>query len=1717
VPEEHVEQFQIMSRGIEQAHEHPADRFLSGGGEMGERIRRFDWSKTVLGPVEDWPQSLRSAVSILLPSKAQIVLFWGPELITIYNDAYRPVLGGKHPRVLGLPARETWNELWTTVLKDLFEGVINTGEAYWASDRPFFMERFQYDYKEETFFDVSYDPVRDETGKVGGIFCIVSETTTRVLAERRLKTLRELSACTTQAKSAEDVCQAAARILTANRYDVPFASIYLLDSEAKLARLAASVGVPARSAAAPACIHVARTESHPKEWPLAKVWESGRTEVVKDLNGHFGVLPGGAWPESPSTAVVLPLKKGSGQDRLAGFLIAGVSPRRPLDDQYGGFFDLLANQIETAVSNARAYEEERKRAEALAELDRAKTTFFSNVSHEFRTPLTLMLGPLEEALNDSLSDQAPERRRRLEFAYRNSRRLLKLVNSLLDFARIEGGRMEATFEPTDLAQLTADLAAVFRAATEQAELTLHVDCPPLSQPVYVDRDMWEKIVLNLLSNAFKFTFEGGIAVTMREESEPVPTVLVRVEDTGTGIPEEQLASIFERFHRVPGAKGRSIEGTGIGLALVKQLVQLHGGTIEVSSVIDHGSAFTVRIPLGSSHLPQDRVRGPRHLASTATRGDVFVEEVLRWLPSASADPASATAEADPLNVGASQRRPTVLLADDNADMRAYVCRLLGRQYQVLSVEDGETALERILADPPDLVLADVMMPRLDGFGLVQALRRRRQTIPVILLSARADEESRIEGLERGADDYLIKPFSANELLARVGTHLDLAQVRREAEETRLRLQHELQLILDHAPSMIWYKDTENRILRVNRMAADSIGLPKEEIEGRPVADLYPADADRYYQDDLIVIRTGEPKLGIVEPYRLPTGERRWIRTDKVPMKNESGTVIGILVFAQDITEQKRADEALFAATAKFESLFHQSGIFAGVMDLDGYLREANDLSVNACGYRRDEVLNRPFWETPWWRVSKEVQATIRRATEQAAAGLVFRETLPYWWADGTEHAVDFALHPIRDQSGRVAFLHPTGIDVTDRKQAQDALAHQRRLYESILTTTPDLAYVFDLNHRFLYANEGLLKMWGKTWDEAIGKTCLELGYEPWHADMHDREIDQIIATKRPIRGEVPFTGTFGRRIYDYILTPVFGSCGEVIAVGGITRDVTDSRQGERALRYQSQQFETLLNQAPLGVYVVDADFRMAQINPLALPVFGDIPNLIGRYFDDVAHILWEAPYADELVMIFRHTLETGEPYIAPERIERRRDRGVIESYEWRVDRIVLPDGRFGVVCYFRDVSVQVLAREALRRSEDRLREFAAQLEQLVSERTQELVQSQGRLRALATELNLAEQRERKRLAAELHDHLQQMLVLGKLKLGQGMRLPQTEPRTLDILKQTDDVLGEALQYTRTLVAELSPPVLHEHGLAAGLVWLGHQMRRHDLAVNVRVPEIDLPLPEDQAVLLFQSVRELLINASKHANSQEAAIVLERAGENLRIEVSDRGVGFDVAALAASPTDTQSSKFGLFSIRERMKALGGTFELRSLPGQGTTAVLVLPVGVEKTAALKVTQPDVSQAEADAATEGPVAAIERQIGRPSLQHKQARVRLLLVDDHAMVREGLRSVLESYDDVEIVGEASNGEDALALVERLRPALVVMDINMPRMNGIEATSYIARTYPDIPVIGLSVNATGNNVQAMLKAGAVLLLTKEAAVNELYRRMREVLTMHAGSGVVAP
>ncbi|HYO71558.1 MAG TPA: ATP-binding protein, partial [Archangium sp.] len=654
---------------------------------MGALVRSHDWSATELGPIETWPRSLLTAVDVCLNSRFPMVVFWGPSLITLYNDAYRPSFGAKHPRVLGAPAETLWPEAWH-LLGPMMRQVVESGVPTWSEDQFLLMDR--NGFTEETYWTFSYSPIRGERGSVDGVFTAVSETTPRVLGERRLRTLRELASEASRARSVHDITRATADVLSENPGDLPFTLLYLGDTQRLLLR--ATSGQAMEHFSVPREVSAASGEGL-FGGVLFRVLERGELAAV-ELPGH----------ERPRHALVLPIAS-QGQEGAAGVLVAGISPQLHLDESYRGFLGLVAGQLATALSTARAYEEEKKRAEALAEIDRTKTAFFSNVSHEFRTPLTLMLGPVEDSLADPAHPLHPVQRERLELVHRGGLRLLKLVNTLLDFSRIEAGRVQASYVPTDLARFTADLASAFRSAIEKAGLRLTVQCAPLPHAVWVDREMWEKIVLNLLSNAFKFTFEGEIAVTLRASGERAE---LSVRDTGTGIAQEELPRIFERFHRVRGARGRSYEGSGIGLALVQELVRLHGGEVRVESEAGEGTVFTVSVPFGNEHLPRERLEVASHLASTATGAAAYVQEAHGWLGQDTAP----TAPPAPHLTGRVRRRGApessrghLLLADDNADMREYVRRLLKGPYTVEAVENGTRALEAARARPPDLVLS----------------------------------------------------------------------------------------------------------------------------------------------------------------------------------------------------------------------------------------------------------------------------------------------------------------------------------------------------------------------------------------------------------------------------------------------------------------------------------------------------------------------------------------------------------------------------------------------------------------------------------------------------------------------------------------------------------------------------------------------------------------------------------------------------------------------------------------------------------------------------------------------------------------------------------------------------------------------------------------------------------------------------------------------------
>ncbi len=840
---------------------------FSADPELGRDLAKVDWAATPLGPPTEWPQSLQTAVSILLSTRFSMWMAWGPELTFFCNAAYRrDTLGGKYPWALGRPAHEVWAEIWDDVGPRV-QAVLTTGQATWDEALLLFVERSGY--PEESYHTFSYSPLQDDAGHIVGLLCVVSEDTERVISERRMATLRDLGSNPGIVPSESRMLAAASGQLGRNLRDLPFTLTYLLD-EGGEAYLAASSGVVAGHPVAPEVLPADGSGAWPVEAPV------GGETVLVELDGPaYAGLPTGDWDDPPTYALVVPLAQQGGSP--IGFLVAALNRYRPLDDHYRGFVGLVAGHLAADVGSARSYRAEQRRAEDLARLDRAKTTFFSNISHEFRTPLTLILGPVKDLLGRTTGvDEAAHHE--LDVIHRNGLRLTKLVNTLLDFSRIEAGRMQATYEPVDLAAVTAELASVFRSAIDRAGLDLVVECPPLDEPVYVDRDMWEKVVLNLLSNALKFTFDGAVTVrVLRQDGQAV----VIIADTGIGVSADEMPRLFERFHRIENSRARSHEGSGIGLALVKELVALQGGGISAESVEGAGTTFTIALPFGAAHLPADAVvaTGPTSVATSTA--DPYVQDALRWLPadeSSGAESSLATAElvakaGSPPIPGPPAR---VLVADDNADMRDYLARLLrSAGYDVDVVADGRQALDGIRAILPDLVVSDVMMPRMDGLALVTALRSdpRTAAVPVLLLSARAGQEASIEGLHAGADDYLVKPFAAAELLARVRANVELARLRNHHARWRTALVESLQ-------EAFFVCDEHGAVIEINDAFTETLGYGKNGLPYEPMQPWWPsADADPEGHDmfaDAFADLLGDSRGSSTIPVTHRDGHRMWV-------------------------------------------------------------------------------------------------------------------------------------------------------------------------------------------------------------------------------------------------------------------------------------------------------------------------------------------------------------------------------------------------------------------------------------------------------------------------------------------------------------------------------------------------------------------------------------------------------------------------------------------------------------------------------------------------------------------------------------------------------------------------------------------------------------------------------------------------------------------------
>ncbi|HEU5427918.1 MAG TPA: SpoIIE family protein phosphatase [Actinocrinis sp.] len=744
------------------------------GGEVGAHFADVDWTGHPLGPPTTWPPEWRSAVAVALASRFPVIVWLGPQLHVVYNDNYAPFLDRKHPAALVKAGQQVWAEIWDQI-SPMLSGVMATGKATWSDD--LMLALVTDGVPRERYFTFTYSPIFAADGTISGIFCPVSETTERVLGERRLRLLTTMAAELLHTRTVAQAVDAVARVCDGTHPDLPFIAMYVGD-DGKPATLA--------GASAPVCHRLPRSLA--ALLPEGAELGAGQT-LMLDVRDRLESLAADIEAGGPKQALLLPLAAGPA-NAGEGALLFGLNPDRPLDEQYQGFCRLLADQISAAFSSAGSFELERRRADALAQLDRAKTVFLTNVSHEFRTPLTLLLGPLEDAI---AAESAGPQRERLESARRNAARLLHLVNSLLEFARTEAGRADPKPVRTDLGALTAQIASCFAELCERAGIELALDCAPA--PAEVDPQMWETIVLNLLSNAVKFTLSGSI--TVRVHCPDQETIEVSVSDTGTGIAAEDQEHLFERFYQARNPRARSMEGSGIGLSLVRSLVELHGGTITLESAVERGTSVHIRLPSArqiAERAPQQPLRDtasdgpaetPAATGALSPVGTAYVAEAMQWLDSA---PASHGGDQ---NHDAPAHLPLVLIVDDNADMRRHLVRICSARWRVASASDGESALRAMRRRRPDVVVTDVMMPTLDGLGLVAAMREdpRLATVPVLMLSARAGVEAAGTGLAAGADDYLPKPFSSIDLVNRIAARLNAdarERERRELERARAR-------------------------------------------------------------------------------------------------------------------------------------------------------------------------------------------------------------------------------------------------------------------------------------------------------------------------------------------------------------------------------------------------------------------------------------------------------------------------------------------------------------------------------------------------------------------------------------------------------------------------------------------------------------------------------------------------------------------------------------------------------------------------------------------------------------------------------------------------------------------------------------------------------------------------------------------------------------------
>lgn len=1171
--------------------------FLSGGQELSQLIRSFDWDTTPLGPINTWPQSLRSVLSICLNSNFPIAVYWGKDLLLLYNDAWSPIPGNKHPGALGQPAQKVWPDIWNEIEPQFAKAF--SGQAGGSKDALLPMQR--HGYTEECYFDFTFTPIYGEAGTVEGIFNAVIETTYRVVNERRTGLLKAMAVQLAGALTPDEVYQRAIGFFKDFSKDIPFAFLYSVDNADEPQFLNATLDCDS-----PENIFI-------KPLPFAETLQQERSVHITDLSEYLSSIPTGHWPELPKEGILTPVKTGNGF--VKGFLFCGLSARLGYDEDYKLFIESVSNAIAAVLLTIDSLEEERKRSQALAEIDRAKTAFFTNISHEFRTPLTLLLGPVEECLKEA--DPASPTRERLELVYRNALRMQKLVNTLLEFSRLEAGRAEANYTSVDISAFTAGLAGTFRSAIEKAGMELVIDCSPIDGEVYVDPGMWEKIILNLVSNAFKYTLKGTITIRVKQSDGKVE---VSVSDTGAGIPKDSIEHLFNRFYRIGHTPGRSQEGTGIGLALIKELIKLHYGTIYVESRPGEGSVFTVLIPIGKEHLPPDKVNvGAVDYEVSAY--PAYTEEAIRWLPeSPTEDGQTPTDEMEHesyFSFGNINTQYSVLVADDNSDMRAYIRHLLSDSVTVITAADGEEAYRKMLHFRPDLLISDIMMPGLDGFGLLRKVRQHPElrATPVIFLSARAGEEAKVEGLDAGADDYLVKPFSAKELIVRVLNHIRINQTRREIERQFYQL-------FEQAPALInVFKGPEHTYEFFHPGNKEIFG--EVDFTGMKLIQAIPElkeqgiieMLDEVYQSG----KTIEEHEKAIEFYtKEGSKETYYFNFIYQPWYNINGKVQGVLNFAVDVTTQIKAQKIIEKSEQNLRNIITQAPVAMCIFKGPEHIVEtANERMLDFWGKSEKEVLNRSVFEgLPEIKGQgfEELLMHVYRTGEQFSA--VERPVTLLRRGKPESVYVNFVYEALRETDGTISGVMAVAIEVTEQVSARRKIEQAEEKARLAIDSADLGTYEVNLLTDELSTSERFNAIWGVTHLLPRKELASRIHPDdrPWREKAHreSRLTGNLHYEARVIWEDqsVHWIKINGKVLYD--------PSGKPTGLLGVIQDITEQKQFSEQLSRQVKERTLELQRSNEDLQ----QFAHVASHDLKEPV-RKIKLFAGRLEDEFGHSLTE--------------------------------------------------------------------------------------------------------------------------------------------------------------------------------------------------------------------------------------------------------------------------------------------------------------------------------------------------------------------------------------------------------------------------------------------------------------------------------------------------------------